>query len=286
VSQVGEREAGTHDEAHPPALRNSSVSVAAVVKTFELEGKSVRALESIDLEIAPGQFIALVGPSGCGKSTLLRIVAGLEIPSAGTVAIDTKSPDEARAEHYFGVALQDPALLPWRSVMGNISLPLEVTGFNASRADVRDLIRLVGLDGFERAVPSQLSGGMRQRVSIARALVTHPQVLLLDEPFGALDEMTRHRLNVELQRIWSERATTTLLVTHSVSEAVFLADRVVIMSPRPGRIIATVDIDLDRPRTAEVLRHPRFHELSDRIMDLLFGRELGTPPVSMEWSSE
>jgi len=270
------------EEPKPTAFRNASVAASGVTKTFEIEGKSVAALESIDLTIAPGEFIALVGPSGCGKSTLMRIVAGLETASSGTVTIDGRTPEEARSLHYFGVALQDPALLPWRSVLGNISLPLEVTRFSASQADVSDLVGLVGLEGFENAVPSQLSGGMRQRVSIARALVTHPRVLLLDEPFGALDEMTRHRLNVELQRIWTERATTTLLVTHSVSEAVFLADRVIVMSPRPGQLIASVDVELERPRTGDVLRHSRFHELGDRVMDLLFGRETELPPPRTE----
>jgi NitT/TauT family transport system ATP-binding protein len=271
-------------DTKPSPGRNSSVVVQGVSKRFDLGDRSVSALESIDLSIAPGEFIALVGPSGCGKSTLLRIVAGLESATGGTVSIDGNSPDEARSGYYFGVALQDPALLPWRSVLANISLPLEVTRFSASEDDVRGLVELVGLEGFERAVPSQLSGGMRQRVSIARALVTHPRVLLLDEPFGALDEMTRHRLNVELQRIWTERATTTLLVTHSVTEAVFLADRVIVMSPRPGRIVATVDVDLDRPRTGEVLRQPTFHALSDRVMDLLFGREAELPAPATEGS--
>jgi NitT/TauT family transport system ATP-binding protein len=245
-----------------------------VGKDFRIDRRTVTAVDDISLRFRAAGFAALIGPSGCGKSTLLRLIADILAPTRGQVRVGGEPLRLARLRHDMGFVFQDPSLLPWRSVARNIRLPLEVAGRRVDDGVVRDLIRLVGLEGFETARPSQLSGGMRQRVSIARALVLRPRILLLDEPFGALDEITRQRMNVELLRIWGESGTTAVLVTHTIAEAVFLADRVHVLAAHPGRLAATIEVDLPRPRTLALLRTPRFHALEDAVRAALFRDEL------------
>jgi len=249
----------------------SDVRLSGVTKSFGIRGEAFVALDRVSLACEPGSFTALIGPSGCGKSTLLRLALGLEVADSGTVTIGGAAPMEAARRGATGVAFQDAALLPWRSVADNIALPLDVLHRPRREAASRiaGLIELVGLKGFEKALPGELSGGMRQRVAIARSLVTDPSVLFLDEPFGALDQILRRQMNIELQRIWLESRSTTLLVTHGIDEAVFLADRVVIMASRPGRIVDIVEIALERPRTPAIFSDPRFHALADRVADRL-----------------
>ena len=242
-------------------MTDSVVSIAGLSKTFAKAG--VTALEDIALEIGKREFVSLIGPSGCGKSTLLRIVGDIVEPTTGSVEVNGKPARRARLDGDYGIVFQAPVLYDWRTVTKNIALPLEMLGWDRSRraARVKEMVELVDLGGFEDHHPWQLSGGMQQRVSIARAFSFSPALLLMDEPFGALDEMTRERLNLELLRLWLETESTVIFVTHSISEAVFLSTRVVVMSARPGRVSAIVPIDLPQPRTALNREEPRFFEL-------------------------
>jgi len=248
-----------------------AIAIDGVSKRFPLPGnrEGMLALSDLSLSIAPGEFVAILGPSGCGKSTLLRLVASLEQPTEGKVSVNGAAPGLVSRQHALGVAFQDHALLPWLSIRDNVALPFRIAGRRVDDAAIARLIELVGLAGFADARPRQLSGGMRQRASIARALVLEPEVLLLDEPFGALDAVTRRQMNVELQRIWSARQITTMLITHSVDEALFLADRVVVMSGRPGRILREVKAPFARPRDPSVMRSEEFHRLVDDLTQAL-----------------
>jgi NitT/TauT family transport system ATP-binding protein len=231
----------------------------------------VQALEGISFSMPQGSFVSLIGPSGCGKSTLLRIVAGILAPTSGTVRVEGKSPLEAQRAHRFGFVFQDPALLPWRTVQENVELLAELTGVPAAQRRARsgELLALVGLGGREQLRPAQLSGGMRQRVAIARALAIDPSVLLMDEPFSALDEFQREILNVELLRIWQEQANSVLFITHNIEEAVFLSDTVHVMSTSPGRIIESLTIDLPRPRVEAMRVSPEFLQLRRHLREVL-----------------
>jgi NitT/TauT family transport system ATP-binding protein len=251
------------------------VSIQGLSKSFRT---GVTALQDINLEIRAGEFVSLIGPSGCGKSTLLRIIGDLIPPTTGAVVVNGKTAHRARLDHDYGIVFQDAVLYDWRTVARNVGLPLEMLGWDRAKrkARVDEMLELVELKGFESSRPWQLSGGMQQRVSIARALSFDPALLLMDEPFGALDEMTRERLNMELLRIWEKASSTIVFVTHSIPEAVFLSTRVVVMSARPGRVAGIVDIDLQQPRTTATREDPRFFELVTEVRETLAGRSQRT----------
>jgi NitT/TauT family transport system ATP-binding protein len=251
----------------------SFLSISHLNKEFvSQDGNSVVALSDVSLDMAAGEFVTVVGPSGCGKSTMLHILAGVTAPSNGQVVMDGRPVDGPRRD--IGVVFQEALLLPWRTVLDNILLPIEVLRLPVVRYRDRahELIVLTNLAGFEHKYPHELSGGMQQRVSIARALIHDPAILLMDEPFGALDAMTREQMNLDLLKIWSAAKKTVLLITHSVPEAILLGDRVVAMSPRPGHIVDVIDIDLPRPRTIDMSTTPAFGIYAKRIRDHLFGR--------------
>jgi len=265
-----------------------AVHVADLHRVFSSAGRSlssskgtVVALEGVDLDVAPGEFVSLIGPSGCGKSTLLRLIADLDEPTSGTLEVFGKSARQARLDQDYGIAFQQAGLLPWRTVSGNIELPLKLHRVAPAkrRARVAELIELIGLGDFAGSYPDQLSGGMQQRVAIARALAESPRLLLMDEPFGALDEMTRERMQNELVRIAAETQAAVVFVTHSIPEAVFLSDRVVVMSPRPGRITAVVEVGIDTtgPRDDALREDDRFFHAVAQVREALHGSPVASP---------
>ncbi|MDR3376940.1 MAG: ABC transporter ATP-binding protein [Ancalomicrobiaceae bacterium] len=251
----------------------TSIEIKAVSKRFTIDQSEIQALDDVSLTFPTGSFSALIGPSGCGKSTLLRMIADVILPSVGSIRIGDHPPAKARKSHEIGFVFQSASLLPWRSVIDNVRLPGELSQKQGTRSP-EALIDLVGLHGFEEAKPAQLSGGMQQRVAIARALALDPKVLLMDEPFGALDEITRQRMNVELLRIWKETNTTAILVTHTISEAVFMADTVHVLSAHPGRLAASIAIDLPRPRHLALLQSHEFNVLENEVRAALFAKEI------------
>jgi NitT/TauT family transport system ATP-binding protein len=259
--------------AGAPAAESGRIEVHAVGKTFtpRRSTEAIEALRDVSLDVRPGEFVSLVGPSGCGKSTLLKMVAGLLAPSSGRITIDGIPVDDPRRS--VGMMFQTPELFPWRTVLKNVLLPIEIFGHDKAFHHQRalELLELVGLKEFQSALPRELSGGMQQRVALCRVLVSDPSVVLMDEPFGALDEFARERLNLELLRIWEATRKTIIFVTHNINEAVFLSDRVVVMGTRPGRVLSTIKVPLgrERPRTQQVMRDPAFTDCIFEVRGLL-----------------
>ena len=243
-----------------------AIWVSAVSKVFP---SGLEALRAVSVDIHPGEFVSFVGPSGCGKSTLLKLIGGLLAPSGGDIAVGGRKVSGPRRD--VGVMFQTSVLFPWRTVLENVLLPIEVFGLERSSEldKARGILRLVGLDGREGAYPRELSGGMQQRAALSRVLITDPPIILMDEPFGALDEFTRERMNLELLRIWSERGQSIIFVTHSINEAVFLSDRIVVMDTLPGRVLAVVDVPLSRPRSIEVMKSPEFARTAFEVREYL-----------------
>jgi len=247
------------DRASGVKASTGAIEVSGISKVFATEvGSTVEALRDVSVDVRPGQFVAFVGPSGCGKSTLLKLIGGLIEPTVGRISVGGVTVAGPRRD--IGVMFQTPVLFPWRTVLQNVLLPIEVFGLGRAPATerARSILRLVGLEGREGAYPRELSGGMQQRAALSRVLVVDPPIILMDEPFGALDEFTRERMNLELLRIWQERGQTIVFVTHSIGEAVFLADRVVVMGTAPGRVLAVVDVPLPRPRSIDLMKSPQF----------------------------
>ena len=251
----------------------TTVQVKNVSVVYPAKEHTVTALDNVSLDIREGEFVSLIGPSGCGKTTLLRVIADLEPISAGSVQVNGQTPHQARLARAYGYVFQAPALFPWRTVLANVCLPLEIHGLDKAKARqvALDHLERVGLRGFEGKYPWQLSGGMQQRVSIARALGFEPKLLMMDEPFGALDEITRDRLNEQLLRLWERERRTVVFVTQSIPEAVFLSSRIVVMSPRPGRIVDVIESGLPAERTLEIRDTPEFAEISHRVRMSLQG---------------
>jgi len=247
----------------------SVISAKGLSLVFQTNDGDVHALSNIELNVEPGEFVSFIGPSGCGKTTLLRVIADLEQPTGGAITINGVSPHEARMNRAYGYVFQAAALYPWRTIADNVGLPLEIMGLSKSERNERisQNLALVDLQDFANKFPWQLSGGMQQRASIARALAVEPDLLLMDEPFGALDEIVRDHLNEQLLQLWAKTNKTIIFVTHSIPEAVYLSSRIVVMSPRPGRIIDVIDSTLPKDRTLDIRETKEFHEIAHRVRE-------------------